>query len=279
MFKIATTETYDPSYCVSEWKNRADEFDFVLYITKNLTLEVIDLFTDPKSKWACMNKPSVIHVTCTCWGTTALEPNVVPHWRTEERIRHLIQAGYPIERIVLRVDPIIPVNQGINAFNTACLIAKTLGIKRIRSSVMQMYKHVAERLDPDSELTKELLQVYNSHFFPTGWRADFFYGCLKSTVELYNKDITFESCASPVLAKCGFETVGCMSEKDLRINGLNPDELNIPLGNQRQACMCLLKHQLIPGGYKRGRCPNKCVYCYLKDKEKDDDSLKSGELF
>ena len=48
-----------------------------------------------------------------------------------------------------------------------------------------------------------------------------------------------------------------LSEKDLLINGIDPEAVNVSKGNQRQACMCLLKEHLIHGGYKRGRCLNR----------------------
>ena len=64
-FKIATTETYDPSLCIKTWIGHVREYDFVLYITKVLNQEVIKLLTDSESPMAYMNKPSVIHLTVT----------------------------------------------------------------------------------------------------------------------------------------------------------------------------------------------------------------------
>ena len=284
MFRIATTETYDPAHCVNDWIKRADEFDFVLFITKIINDEIIKIFTSPESKWAYMNKPGIMHITCTGWGATLFEPRVGSPNLCNRFIAKLIESGYPVERIVLRVDPIIPIQDGVDAFDNACKIAEWNGITRVRSSVMQMYKHVYERICSGKVLTEErcheLSYNYNGKFFPdeTLSSVQDIYDQIKVVTEHY-PDITFESCASNVLTKYGFVECGCMSEKDLLINGIDPEVVNVPKGNQRQACMCLLKEQLIPGGYKRGRCPNRCVYCYLKDKKTDKDLPKSGELF
>ena len=170
MFRIATTETYDPAHCVKDWITRADEFDFVLFITKNINDEIIKIFTSPESKWAFMNKPSIMHITCTGWGATLFEPRVGSPNLCNRFIAKLIESGYPVERIVLRVDPIIPIQDGVDAFDNACKIAEWNGITRVRSSVMQMYKHVYERICNGKVLTEErcheLSYNYNGKFFP-----------------------------------------------------------------------------------------------------------------
>ena len=120
MFRIATTETYDPAHCVKDWVKRADEFDFVLFITKII------------NKRICSEKVL-----------------------TEERCH-------------------------------------------------------------------ELSYNYNGKFFPDEKLSSVqdIYDQIKVVTEHY-PDITFESCASNVLTKYGFVECGCMSEKDLLINGID----------------------------------------------------------
>lgn len=276
MFKIATTETYDPTLCIDEWVNRDKEFDFLLYITKVLNSRIIGILTEKSSPWAWMNKPSVLHLTVTGWGGTDLEPNVCYPTDMFLNVQKLLEAGYPKERIVLRVDPIIPTWQGCAKFYYMVDMGLIWGITRFRSSVMQLYKHSAERLKQTSEW-EEIDSIYKGQFWPDvhiDLKGMTFTERIKSTMNTLRQtalnecgisNISFESCASKILLDCGFESLGCMSERDLILNGLNPKELNIPRGNQRAVCMCLMKHQLIPGGYKRGRCPHRCAYCYLKD--------------
>lgn len=289
MFKIATTETYDPTLCIDEWVGRDGEFDFLLYITKVLNPKIIRILTDEQSPWAWMNKPSVLHLTVTGWGCDEIEPNVPIPLVEFNMLKKLFAAGYPKERVVLRIDPIIPTEKGINAFFFMVNIGIVKGISRYRSSVMQLYKHSAERLK-NTEEWDEINAVYKGGFFPdiNELRRLNFFERIKKTISDARKDaaglydtpeLHFESCATKLLSDCGFENIGCMSERDLLVNGLNPDELNISHGNQRANCMCLLKHQLIPGGYKRGRCPHQCAYCYLKDVERRQVVSKGDALF
>ncbi len=289
MFKIATTETYDPTLCIDEWVKRDKEFDFLLYITKVLTPRIIRILTDEQSPWAWMNKPSVLHLTVTGWGDTDLEPNVIDCDSILYRMGQLISKGYPKERIVLRIDPIIPTDNGMGSFSAIVSKGLNYGITRYRSSVMQLYQHSAERLQKTSEWN-EINRVYKRKFMPSNNDLESigFFEKIKYVVEAAKRsatnihnigNITFESCATKLLTDCGFENIGCMSERDLLINGLNPDDLDIPKGHQRTSCMCLMKHQLIPGGYKRGRCPHQCAYCYLKDSPEQKNAVKSNELF
>ena len=286
-FKIATTETYDPTYCIDDWVKRDKEFDFLLYITKVLNQRIINILTDEKSPWAWMNKPSVLHLTVTGWGCSELEPNVPISLVEFNMLKKLLAAGFPKERVVLRIDPIIPTERGIDAFFFMVNMGIVKGISRYRSSIMQLYQHSADRLK-GSEEWNEINNIYKGKFFPDieELKRINFFERIKSTIDCARKDaaecydtkeLHFESCATKLLSQCGFENIGCMSEKDLLINGINPNDINVPIGNQRKACMCLLKHQLIPGGYKRGRCQNKCLYCYLKDV--DQDKQETNTLF
>ena len=290
MFRIATTETYDPTLCIDEWINHSNDYDFLLYITKVLNLRIIEILTDENSPWAYMNKPSVLHLTVTGWGGTELEPGVCYPTEMFLKIKDLIEAGYPKERIVLRIDPIIPTWEGCSKLYYMADMGLAWGITRFRSSVMQLYKHSAERLQ-NTSYWDEINSVYKSNFWPDVsilLKGMTFTERISSTINTLRKDaleewgitdISFESCATKLLIDCGFENRGCMSDKDLLLNGLDSNTLNVPQGNQRTSCMCLMKHQLIPGGYKRGRCPNRCAYCYLKDSPSSTHISTGDPLF
>ena len=232
MFKIATTETYDPSLCVKEWIDQVKNYDFVLYITKHITSEVAKLFTEEDSSLYYGKIPSIIHATCTGWGGDVLEYNVPNLEQTREDLFSLISRGYPKERIVLRVDPIIPTQRGIDKFLYAVEIAYDLGITRVRSSMMQMYQHVSDRMEAESN-HPEIIEILNAYrnmyynetdssskkysFFPTKEYCNEhkIYEKLESVVNMFKKlsddKMSFESCASPVLQNAGFVNVGCMS--------------------------------------------------------------------
>lgn len=255
MIRIGVTETYDPAYCIQDWYGRYDEFDLVIFITKSLSDRIIQIFTEDEH-WNYRVKSSIIHLTVTGHGGTAIEPNVVSHLKMRDYIKKLIKAGYPSERLVLRIDPIIPTSDGIQRFIQVLMDYKDLGISRVRVSVLDMYNHVRARLQGTE--FEDILKSYTSHNF----RADLeWFNLINEVLEDEDvKHLKFESCAEALLS-C--DRVGCVSSLDLRLNHI--DQSDLQLGNQRYGCLCLAKKQLIPYGMSRGRCPNKCLYCYLKD--------------
>ena len=80
-------------------------------------------------------------------------------------LKKLFEAGYPKERVVLRIDPIIPTERGIQNFFYMCNMGIVKGITRYRSSIMQLYQHSAERLKKTQEWP-EIDAVYKGRFFP-----------------------------------------------------------------------------------------------------------------
>jgi len=261
--KIGITETYDPCHCINDWIDRSSEFDMVIFITKVLSDDFIQLVTsDPN--WKYDVKPSIIHITCTGWGGTSLETNVHDLDTVYNQTKKLIKLGYPKDRLVLRVDPIIPTKEGLERFYNVLNKFYDLGINRVRISVLDMYYHVVDRL---KSMYSDILKNYVLPDGNIGFRAktewfaqiDILIDKIKELMPEYE----FECCNEVKLLNC--ERVGCVSKKDLELNGLKYSKDLIPQKKQRQLCLCLAKSQLIPGGMTRGRCPNKCLYCYLKD--------------
>lgn len=260
MIRIGTTETYDPVHCIDDWIQRYNEFDFVLFITKNITDPFITILTkDPK--WKYDIKPSILHITCTGFGGTEFEPGVPNFMKLYSQTKKLIEQGYPVERIVLRIDPFIPLKESFKKFKEVTELFYGLGIRRVRTSILDLYGHVRERFETVS-IGKEVLKEY-SDFRASDWWFNnlepFIKGCI-----LNWENIQFEACTEPKLSGSIFNHRGCVSELDLQINDINEQ---VEQGAQRKFCGCLLKKQLIPGGFNRGRCPHKCLYCYIKDKE------------
>ena len=276
-FRIGTTETYDPSLCIDSWKNTIGEYDFILYITKVLNPEVISVLTSDEF----MKKMSIIHLTCTGWGGSFLEPNVVAPEVFCDKAKQLIAAGYPAERIVWRVDPIVPIVEGLERFKKSVELGLAVGVRSFRSSMLQLYKHSYARL-LETPIIDEINQIYKGKFWPDKEATFDFYMKLRDVVRdfqsRYDNKLDFCACASSQLHQCGFKDFACVSVCDFILNGVDAHELwGHQKGTQRAGCGCLLKHQMIPGGYSRGRCPNKCLYCYLKDKETEE--VESETLF
>lgn len=81
-------------------------------------------------------------------GGTMIEPRV-PDYKTQlQNIVKLLQKGFPSDHMVLRIDPIIPTDEGLARVKTVLddFIALNTGITRVRFSVLDQYKHVNDRL-------------------------------------------------------------------------------------------------------------------------------------
>lgn len=103
-YKIGITEAGDAGDDLS-WKDKVDDLDGAILITKNVNPEFSKLVVDNKNIF-------VVHATTTGYGGTVLEPNVQKPSKQLQEIKNLINLGFPKERIVIRVDPIIPTRKG-----------------------------------------------------------------------------------------------------------------------------------------------------------------------
>lgn len=98
------TETYDP----------AQNFSWVDYlkvgnilITKNLNDKLIELLLRKDIMKCC-----ILHLTCTGMGGTIMEPNVPTVEESVIQLRKLLDIGFPVEQVVLRLSPVIPTEKG-----------------------------------------------------------------------------------------------------------------------------------------------------------------------
>lgn len=104
--RIGITEAGDAGLDLS-WVNKLDKIDGAVLITKNITDKFIDAVIANKDKL-------IIHATTTGMGGTVIEPNV-PDYKTQlTQVQKLIDRGFPKNRIIIRVDPIIPTDNGNN---------------------------------------------------------------------------------------------------------------------------------------------------------------------
>ena len=237
--KIGITEKGDAGRNLS-WTKKIQQINGVILITKN-----IDNLEFQKAALKYSNK-SIVHATITGFGGTYLEPNVSPWQITIKALQNFINIGFPPEQIVLRIDPIIPTEIGLNNVQ-AILDNAPQEIKRVRFSFMDNYKHIQIR---------GLNLPWNSFHAP--------YDNLKMGIELlkrYKNKFKIESCGEdsnliPVDWK-----VGCVSTYDCYLLGIEPSSLTI--GKQRGSCRCLaIKTELLT---TRSPCINKCIYCYWKN--------------
>jgi hypothetical protein len=215
-----------------------------IIITKRLSDALIDKLVEHQDS-------VILHLTCTGYGGTVVEPLVPTVEQTHGKFLKLIEKGFPIEHVVLRIDPIIPTPKGIQ---TALSVIKAFmndGILRVRFSMMDMYEHVMER--------------FNNQRIPMPYSK--FHADYKSRMRVVNvmKYCSFffgfdiEACAEPSV-----ESIPCLSYKDIDILGLKGIVKLEGRSEQRKNCHCPSnKKELLVG--LPSRCKHKCLYCFWRD--------------
>jgi DNA repair photolyase len=240
--KIGITERGDAAIHFEEWLPKLDTVDGAILITKNPCV-LLDKFQQQEFDF----HKCIIHCTITGWGGTYMEPGVPPATEAINAYHALVDTFGP-ERIVLRVDPIIPHEKGMGLAEVIVQLAKG----RTRVSFMDLYRHVNRRIQQaESKLARDLWFVYcrSIHTKITTRKK-----MLAQLEELC--EYTIEVCGEPGLA-----CVGCISARDLRALGLEEPK-KLVSSKQRKACSCLaMKTELLS---HRGQCKHSCLYCYWK---------------
>lgn len=258
MNKIGVTETGDPGYDFS-WTSNL--YDANVLITKTLSEKFIEELVKDNRK-----EKIILHITCTGYGGTPMEPGAPTMEETYQLTQKLLKV-FPINQVVLRIDPIIPTKDGLQRLTKVLTKFSNLGITRVRISIIDLYYHVKQRFNEATNsgiLPKELALDYWSWQAPKDRMLVILY-----TLNTFKNVYQFETCSEPELIALDREQsepilnqVGCVSQKDLDILGSNV----VMEGSSRQRRTCLCpgnKYQILRK--KPGRCPNKCIYCYWKD--------------
>lgn len=258
-YKIGITEAGDAGVDLS-WENKLDSVDAAILITKNITPRFSEAALRHKEKL-------IVHATVTGYGGTVLEPNV-PHWSEQlSNLNQLVSSGFPINRTVVRVDPIIPTQKGCAVAASVMEEAMKCGYSRFRISLIDMYPHVRKRFAEAG-----LPLPYGDSFSPGNKEIELanklilnMFSIRKSLVDLFMKvapspPLVIEACAEPKLIHAIQR--GCVSSFDLELLGLSPDKDGEGAGYQRKNCLCYAgKKELLSA---REPCAHRCLYCYWK---------------
>ena len=234
---VGITERGDAGLDLQRWLEvykKSITLDFVIAITKA-----------PSILWEnrdILPRNLIIHATITGWGGLSMEPNVKA-WHVElEAYNNLVNHFGP-DKVVLRIDPIIPIPEGVDAAVGLSTYCKG----RLRISILDLYGNCQDRMTLDKVA-----------FFP---RLKALYGetlHLNSQLrfEILSKFPNAEICGEP-----GFKSVGCVSELDYKALGL-PVPINNFKTKQRPSCSCLAqKKELLSNKHQ---CKHGCLYCYWK---------------
>lgn len=242
MILIGTTE-------LSEIAFQLDAFDRLykgnIIITKRLTDKLIEKLLEHKEK-------IILHCTVTGMGGSRIEPFVPTYEQTLVKVRQLIEGGFPTEQIVLRIDPIVPTEKGLNTATSVLKAFRGLGIKRVRISFLDNYKHVRERFKEHN-----IQELYGGEFHaPLKERLNRLEVIKRCAEECGFESI--EACGEP-----GIPSIPCLSQKDIDILGLTDEVVLEGSAEQRKSCGCPAnKKELLKR--KPQKCDNGCLYCYWK---------------
>ena len=250
-YKIGVTEAGDAGIDLS-WEDKLDNVDGAILITKQITPEFIDKVITHKDK-------IIVHSTITGYGHSILEPKVPYPGEEILATKHLVDAGFPKEKIVIRVDPIIPTEKGLfqKALDKVFRPCLVYGFKRYRISIIDMYPSVRKRF-----LEAGLPLPYENGMFSPSKNQIHNVDLLVAFVNIFsntNDPIRIESCAEPGLT----QTIqcGCVSAYDLALLGLNPSSCD-ETGFQRKHCLCYSgKKELLQSKHP---CLHGCLYCYWR---------------
>lgn len=136
-YKIGATEAGDAGLDLT-WVKNLDRVHGAVVITKNITPAFYEAALKYRNKL-------VIHTTCTGYGGSVVEPRVPEVKQFFNSVVALVKDGFPKEKIVIRVDPIIPTEKGLERAQRVIEVFLQEGFSRFRISVIDMYPHVRER--------------------------------------------------------------------------------------------------------------------------------------
>lgn len=193
--------------------------------------------------------PTVVHATITTLGGSKLEPKVPPWQESVRFLRGFIKRVDNPSAMVLRVDPLVP--RVTDFFEVRKLVeeASKLGITRCRTSVVDYYPFVRQKL------TEAGIPVVGDGFNPPPSEMEYCLGMILKICE--QNDMVLESCAERCNFLYGLRYVGCASHQEWLKMGLTMEDVK---HKQRRNCFCdVEKHDLL-SHWKE--CGYGCLYCY-----------------
>lgn len=207
----------------------------------------------------------ILHIIVSGYGSTPLEP-YTPHPRTIFRaIQLLLAAGFPKEQIVLRIDPVIPNEQGCRGLELVLDIFAKLRIKRCRIRMLKMNKNILGRVQWTyiTSFCNFSNPYYNElenkvYAGPSKAHMSRIYQILKKYESIYE----FESCMRGFFKDFpGIPDLGCVSFKDFNVLGVKDADI-LKDFEKSDGCSCPVNAKELSNN--RTQCRLKCVHCVHK---------------
>lgn len=149
---ISYYKSGDPTKNFS-WVNQLTDINIIQ--TKNITDEFIDICIKNQNK-------IFLHIVITGMGKTIFEPNIQSIKSTFNQISKLLKLGFPQNKILVIINPILPNDNGLRALELMLKIFtefKELRLRYIRFGLLH-YKNINDNKSQPEYITKSVKEKY-----------------------------------------------------------------------------------------------------------------------
>lgn len=249
--KIGITEQGDPTLDLS-WIDKIDTMDGVIVVSKGFNSTFDRALLDHRDK-------IIYHCVITGFGGTPIEPHVHKSMQVIGNLFKLIRDGFPINQIVVRLDPILPEVMFEKYLGLTYErwfdhiyrnVVRYCSIKRVRYSYVDVYPHVRARFAAAN------IEGLPEEFTLSGDDRRKIQTCFQKFI-----GVKLESCGEKNTPP--EHNWGCVSSRDIELLGLDWRDIAPGTSCQRGTCCCIPnKTELLSSKHP---CYHGCLYCYWKD--------------
>lgn len=265
---VSYYKNFDPTLSY-EWINKLTEINIIN--TKVLNQEFCDIVLQNKNK-------IFLHVTISGMGKTPFEPNIPSVKTTFDYLKYLVNNGFPINQILIIINPILPNDNGLKALKLLLKVLteyRELRLRWVRTNLLT-YKTVADLYDSKFKQDKKNLKYYKefggkyiisnnnilnrmSELKPVLsylFKQDSFYKEYYKLLDQYRSIINIDA-----------GDMGTISVRELQPFGYNniwTDENNIKtkiIDYEKNNKFKPIVNIISKGGSKTIRCKNRCKLC------------------
>ena len=239
MNEIGVIERLEPSFDFSWVKNLKD---INIISSKNLTDSLIDILLNNKSK-------IIYHHNVTGFGGTSIEPGIYSIEESKKQVNKLINRGFSLDQIVLRIHPIIPTQKGLDKFEEVLESYKDTYIKRVRLGFLVTW----DRDKSNEHFTKMLKEEkFNC-------KVQEINESLVLNIIRNRTDYEYETCIDT--GSFMPYALSCASGKDIRVL-----KLAISINSSKGVLRCPDNRVELLTLDKHNPCPGRCAYCFYRAK-------------
>lgn len=265
---VSYYKNFDPTLSY-EWINKLTEINIIN--TKVLNQEFCDIVLQNKNK-------IFLHVTISGMGKTPFEPNIPSVKTTFDYLKYLVNNGFPINQILIIINPILPNDNGLKALKLLLKVLteyRELRLRWVRTNLL-IYKTVADLYDSKFKQDKKNLKYYKEFggkyiisnnnilnrmselkpVLPYLFKQDSFYKEYYKLLDQYRSIINIDA-----------GDMGTISVRELQPFGYNniwTDENNIKtkiIDYEKNNKFKPIVNIISKGGSKTIRCKNRCKLC------------------